>query len=186
LVIGHRTLLNEDKRDNRGHQTQAHVHHHYCTPNKETKQRIHTMSQFDYHTRQHPQLNQIPSEFRDNDLKQCRIVKDDNIDLPNGLIIERKPNTSTKEYYVKEVTPGGLFHQLHGIHNRIQVGDRLVKINGKPVDEYISLWDINHVLKTSTTLTVHVKRDGLHLQPQREWKPAEYTTAASNNNKSKG
>jgi formylmethanofuran dehydrogenase subunit A len=139
------------------------------------------MSQFDYHTRQHPQLNQVPSEFRDNDLKQCRIVKDANIDIPNGLVIERKPNT--KEYYVKEVVPGGLFHQLHGIHNRIRVGDRLVKVNSQPVEEYTSLWDINHLLKTSTNLTVHVKREGLHLQPQQEWKPAEYTTASNKKNK---
>jgi formylmethanofuran dehydrogenase subunit A len=139
------------------------------------------MSQYDYHTRQHPQLNQIPAEFRDNDLKQCSISKDDNIDTPNGLMIERKLNANTKEYYIKEVTPGGIFHQLHGINNRIQVGDRLIKVNGKPVEEYLSLWDINHLLKTSSNVTVHVKRGGLHLQPQREWKPAEYTACNSMN-----
>jgi PDZ domain len=127
------------------------------------------MSQFDFHTRQHPELNKLPTEFCGNDLKHCSIQKD-NIDTPNGLVIERR--AGTKEYYIKEVTPGGLFQQLHG--NRIQEGDRLVKVNGKHVDEFTSLWDINDTLKKSLQLTIHVQRGGLHLQPKQEWKPAEY------------
>ncbi|KAG7337188.1 hypothetical protein IV203_017393 [Nitzschia inconspicua] len=129
------------------------------------------MSQFDFHTRQHPQLNPQHAEFRTNDLKHCSIQKD-NIDTPNGLVIERR--AGTKEYYIKEVTPGGLFQQLHG--SRVQAGDRLVKVNGRNVDEFMSLWDINDTLKKSLQLTIHVQRSGLHLQPKQEWKPAEYAT----------
>ena len=117
-----------------------------------------------YHTYEHPELNKKPPEFRANDLRHCSIIKD-NIDTPNGLVIERKEGT--KEYYVKEVTPGGLFQQLHG--DRIRAGDRLVKVNGKPCDEFMSLWDINNELKKSLKLQIHVKREGLHLEKKNEW-----------------
>ncbi|KAL3908178.1 MAG: hypothetical protein SGILL_008582, partial [Bacillariaceae sp.] len=90
----------------------------------------------------------------------------DNVDTPNGLVIERK--AGTKEYYVKEVTQGGLFHQLHA--SRIQAGDRLVKVNGKSVDkDFMSLWDINNELKKSLKIQIHVKREGLHLEKKNEW-----------------
>lgn len=128
------------------------------------------MSQFDFHTRQHPELNKSIPQFRDNDLRHCSIVKD-NIDTPNGLVIERK--AGTKEYYVKEVVSGGLFQQLHG--DRIRAGDQLVKVNGKPCEEFMSLWDINNVLKKELKITVHVKRDGMHLEKKSEWKKQEYT-----------
>jgi C-terminal processing protease CtpA/Prc len=99
--------------------------------------------------------------------------------MPNGLVIEmrHKPaetGSTKKEFFVKEVVKGGLFEKIHG--SRIQSGDRLVKVNDKPVEEFRSLWDINDYLKKQLKITIHVKRDGLHLEQKRQWDKAEYTT----------
>ena len=99
--------------------------------------------------------------------------------MPNGLVIEmrKKPTeagSTKKEFYVKEVTKGGLFEKIHG--TRIQPGDRLVKVNDKQVEDFRSLWDINDYLKKELKITIHVERGGLHLEQKREWDDAEYTT----------
>lgn len=132
---------------------------------------------YDFHTRNHPDLNKAIPEFRKNDLRHATITKS-GPEIPNGILVERK--AGTKEYYIQQVTPGGLFEQLHG--NRIQPGDRLVKINQKDVQtEFMSLWDVNNYLKKELTITLHVERSGLHLEQKNEWGPAEY----SNNTKAR-
>eukprot|EP00539_Tryblionella_compressa_P015025 CAMPEP_0178839744 /NCGR_PEP_ID=MMETSP0746-20121128/14038_1 /TAXON_ID=913974 /ORGANISM="Nitzschia punctata, Strain CCMP561" /LENGTH=136 /DNA_ID=CAMNT_0020502835 /DNA_START=97 /DNA_END=508 /DNA_ORIENTATION=+ len=110
-------------------------------------------------------------EFRANDLRHATIQKN-NVDTPNGLVVERR---GKGEYYIKEV--GGMFEKLH--KDRIRPGDRIVKLNGKPIEEFPSLWDVNNFLKKELKITVHVKRDGLHLEPKQEWSKPEYTANAS-------
>jgi C-terminal processing protease CtpA/Prc len=126
---------------------------------------------YDFHTRNHKDLNKPIPEFRSNDLRHVTITKT-GTDISNGVIVERK--SDTKEYYIKQVIPGGLLQQLHG--DRIQAGDRLVKINNKDVQkDFMSLWDMNNYLKKELTITLHVERSGLHLKPKNEWGPAEYS-----------
>ena len=133
---------------------------------------------FDFFTRKHKDLNKPIPEFRQNDLRHASIRKS-SADMPNGLVIEmrKKPTeagSTKKEFYVKEVTKGGLFEKIHG--TRIQPGDRLVKVNDKQVEDFRSLWDINDYLKKELKITIHVERGGLHLEQKREWDDAEYTT----------
>ena len=71
------------------------------------------MSQYDYHTRNHPELNKTPPNIRPNDLRTISIWKQDGDDTPIGLVLEKK--TGTKEYYVKEIAEGGLLQQRHAI-----------------------------------------------------------------------
>lgn len=80
--------------------------------------------------------------------------------------------STKKEFYVKEVVQGGLFQKIHA--DRIQKGDRLVKVNDIPVEEFPSLWDMNDYLKKQLKLTIHVKRDGIHLEEKNKWDKAEY------------
>ena len=127
------------------------------------------MSQFDFHTRNHPELNKAFPELRPNDLRHVSITKQ-TADVPNGLTIEKK--AGTKEYYVKEVDPKGMFGR-HG--DRIKAGDRIVKINDKQVEEFMSLWDINNFLKKELTIKIWIKRDGFHLEKQKNpWGSPDY------------
>lgn len=131
---------------------------------------------FDFFTRKHRDLNKESPEFRENDLRHASISKS-SPQTPNGLIIEmrKKPlelGSTKKEFFVKEVVNGGLFHKIHG--DRIRTGDRLVKINDKPVEEFASLWDINNYLKKELKIKIYVKRDGLHLEEKKVWGKAEY------------
>ena len=125
---------------------------------------------FDFHTRQHRDLNKPIPEFNANNLRHATIKKN-NVDQPNGIVIERL--AGTKEYYIKDVPKDGIFYMLH--KDRIRPGDRLVKVNNKPVEEFMSLWDINNYLKKELQITVHVKRDGLHLEKKSEWSKPQYT-----------
>ncbi|MGK3745565.1 MAG: hypothetical protein ACI90V_012426 [Bacillariaceae sp.] len=138
---------------------------------------------FDFFTRKHRDLNKPIPEFRKNDLRHATIKKS-SVDMPNGLIIEMRKQPMTgedagstkKEFYVKEVVPGGLFQKIHG--DRIRAGDRIVKINEKEVtlENFASLWDMNDYLKKELKITIHVQRDGLHLEQKNEWDSAEYTS----------
>ncbi len=135
---------------------------------------------FDFHTRKHKDLNKPIPEFRQNDLRHASIQKS-NVDIPNGLVIElrHKPaetGSTKKEFYVKEVVKGGLFEKIHG--SRISAGDRLVRVNDRPVEEFRSLWDINDYLKKQLKIKIHVERGGLHLEQKRQWDEAEYTKTA--------
>mmetsp|Transcript_21841 Transcript_21841/g.51807 ORF Transcript_21841/g.51807 Transcript_21841/m.51807 type:complete len:140 (+) Transcript_21841:132-551(+) len=133
---------------------------------------------FDFFTRKHRDLNKSKPEFRKNDVRHASISKT-SPDIPNGLIIEmrKKPldlGSTKKEFFVKEVVKGGLFHKIHG--DRIKPGDRLVKVNERPVEEFPSLWDLNDYLKKELKITIHVKRDGLHLEQKELWDKAEYVS----------
>jgi C-terminal processing protease CtpA/Prc len=132
---------------------------------------------FDFFTRKHKDLNKPIPEFRKNDLRHASIHKS-SVDVPNGLVIEmrKKPaetGSTKKEFFVKEIVKGGIFEKIHG--SRIQAGDRLVKVNDRSVEEFRSLWDINDYLKKELKITIHVKRDGLHLEQKEQWDEAEYT-----------
>ena len=130
----------------------------------------------DFFTRNHRDLNKPLTEFRENDLRHASITKS-GPEMDTGLKIEKKD----KKYYIKEVTPGGLFHQFHS--EKIHAGDRLVKINGKEVEEqFTSVWDINEYLRTELKIKVHVERSGMHLEQKNEWGTADY---ASNPTKKK-
>lgn len=124
----------------------------------------------DFHTRTHRDLNKPIAEFRANDLRHATINKT-NLDQPNGLVIERK--AGSKEFYIKDVPKDGIFYMLH--KDRIRAGDRLVKVNDKNVEDFMSLWDINDYLKKQTQITVFVKREGLHLEKKSEWNKPQYT-----------
>ena len=63
---------------------------------------------------------------------------------------------------------------IHG--DRIRAGDRIVKINEKPVEDFPSLWDMNNYLKKELTITVHIQRNGLHLVPKKALDSAEYVS----------
>mmetsp|Transcript_20084 Transcript_20084/g.42367 ORF Transcript_20084/g.42367 Transcript_20084/m.42367 type:complete len:139 (+) Transcript_20084:453-869(+) len=133
---------------------------------------------FDFFTRKHRDLNKAKPEFLNNDLRHASISKT-SPDIPNGLIIEmrKKPldaGSTKKEFFVKEVVNGGLFHKIHG--DRIKPGDRLVKVNDKPAEEFPSLWDINNYLKKELKIKIYVKRDGLHLEQKQIWDKAEYVS----------
>ena len=130
---------------------------------------------FDFHTRNHKDLNKPIPEFRKNDLRSAGIQKS-GVDIPNGLIIElrHKPaetGSTKKEFYIKEVVKGGLFEKIHG--NRISAGDRLVKVNEKPVEDFRSLWDINDYLKKQLKIKIYVERGGLHLEQKSQWDKAQ-------------
>lgn len=127
---------------------------------------------FDFFTRNHRDLNKPLPEFRPNDLRHATITKT-GPELDNGLKIEKK----NKQYFVKEVTPGGLFHQFHA--DRIQAGDRLVKINDRQVETFASLWDMNDYLRKELKITIHVERSGLHLEQKNEWGAAGYASNAA-------
>ena len=139
---------------------------------------------FDFFTRKHKDLNKPIPEFRQNDLRHASIHKSSS-EIPNGIVIEmrKKPaetGSTKKEFYVKEVTKGGLFEKIHG--TRVKPGDRLVKVNEKPVEEFRSLWDINNYLKKELKITIHVERGGLHLEQNRQWDEAEYTNTTNSRN----
>jgi C-terminal processing protease CtpA/Prc len=130
---------------------------------------------FDFFTRNHRDLNKPLTEFRENDLRHATITKT-SAEMDTGLKIEKKD----KKYYIKEVTPGGLFHQFHS--SKIQAGDRLVKINNQEVEEqFTSVWDINEYLKNTLKIKIHVERThGLHLEQKNEWGTADYASNPAN------
>jgi len=137
---------------------------------------------FDFHTRNHRDLNKPIPEFRKNDLRHATIKKS-SIEIPNGLVIEMRKKmavagSTKKEFFVKEIILGGLFQKIHG--DRIRAGDRIVKINEKPVEDFLSLWDMNDYLKKELKITVHIQRGGLHLVQKKALDSAEYV---SNKNK---
>lgn len=133
---------------------------------------------FDFFTRKHRDLNKPIPEFRKNDLRHASISKS-SADIPNGLVIEmRKQPTvagsTKKEFFIKEVVEGGLFQKIHD--DRIKPGDRLVKINEKPAEDFASLWDMNDYLKKELKITIRVERGGLHLEEKKVWDSAEYVS----------
>tara|TARA_B110001450_G_C17486509_1_gene426447 strand:+ start:118 stop:501 length:384 start_codon:yes stop_codon:yes gene_type:complete len=122
----------------------------------------------DFHTRQHKDLNKPIPEIRKNDLRHAT-VKRSSTATPTGLVVGTR-NKNKKEFYIKEV--GGLFHKIHG--DRVRVGDQVVLINDKSVEEFNSLWDMNDYLKKELQITISIYRDGLHLQQKKVWDKAEY------------
>jgi predicted metalloprotease with PDZ domain len=71
-----------------------------------------------------------------------------------GLKMEKRG----KQYFVKEVSDGGLFQRMHG--DRIEVGNRVVMVNGKMLEEaFTSLFDVNKFVKTQNAITIHVVRE---------------------------
>ena len=121
----------------------------------------------DFHTRQHKDLNKPIPKIRKNDLRHAT-VKRSSTATPTGLVVEAR-NKNKKEFYIKEI--GGLFHKIHG--DRVRVGDQVVLINDKSVEEFNSLWDMNDYLKKELQITLSIYR-GLHLQQKKVWDKAEY------------
>ena len=128
---------------------------------------------FDFHTRNHRDLNKPLAEFRENDLRRAKICKTSD-EIETGLTIEKKDD----KYYVKEVSPTGLFYQFHS--NKVSAGDRLVKINGQEVEEqFSSVWDMNDYLRKTLNVEIHVERGGFHLEQKNEWGAAAYASNPS-------
>ena len=99
-------------------------------------------------------MNKPTPEFRAKDLKQATVSRS-NPANEIGLKFEKRG----KEYYVKEVSPTGLFYRHHG--DKIQVGDRVWKVNGKLVEEeFPGLFQVNKYIRDEMKLTVHVVRQG--------------------------
>lgn len=133
---------------------------------------------FDFFTRKHRDLNKPIPEFRKNDLRHASISKS-SADIPNGLVIEMRKlptvaGSTKKEFFIKEVVEGGFFQKIH--KDRIKPGDRLVKVNEKPVEDFASLWDMNDYLKKELKITIRVQRGGLHLEEKKVWDSAEYVS----------
>jgi len=104
----------------------------------------------DFHTRQHKDLNKPIPKIRKNDLRHAT-VKRSSTATPTGLVVEAR-NKNKKEFYIKEI--GGLFHKIHG--DRVRVGDQVVLINDKSVEEFNSLWDMNDYLKKELQITISI------------------------------
>ena len=107
----------------------------------------------DFHTLQHPALNKPPPKYGISDLKKCGPLKRPNVEKNIGLKLRKDP--TTKKFYVQEVEEGGMFQRM----TSIKVGDQVIKVNGRVLEELDSIFDINKIFKTELEVTVHVFTD---------------------------
>jgi hypothetical protein len=87
------------------------------------------------------------------------------------LKLERRiAEDGSKKYFIREITPGGLFER-QGFP--LEVGDRIVEINGVEMEDFPGLFQIHELLKKEEEIIISLLKE----EKEKKWlhkKPMQY------------
>ena len=105
------------------------------------------------------------------ELKNYNVVRS-TLDNPLGMKIERRiAQDGSKKFFIQELVPGSLIDR-QGFD--LEVGDRIVELNGYEMDEFPGLYQVNELLKLELDITISLLKE----EKEKKWLHAPKTQYA--------